>query len=113
MKMFTQAQSSEPVTSSSLAIQLQTTLNNNAEKLEARKEQALSSFRATVKNLRTINEGLRADVALANEMIATCTERKQKAELAIKDNEAVCEHILAIIGEEPKEDIVEHYDLEN
>lgn len=106
MRMFS-LQTTQPklvVSSSNLATQLQNSLNNNAEKLEARKEQALSSFRATVNNLRTINEALKADVALADEMIETCTKRRAEAQQAIKDNEAVCGHILAIIGDSDQED---------
>lgn len=99
MGMFNQSKSTQTITSSNLATQLQTSLNNNASKLQNRKEQALSTFRSTVKNLLTINEGLRSDVALADEMIAVCTARKAEAELAIKDNEAICRHILDIIGE--------------
>lgn len=86
-------------TTSGLATQLQTSLNNNAERLERRKDQALSSFRSTVKSLRAINESLQADVSLADEMIATCTARKTAAEREIKDNEAVCARILDIIGD--------------
>lgn len=89
----------EPVTTSGLAAQLQNSLNSNAERLERQKDYALSSFRSTVQNLRAINEGLKADVDLADEMIATCTTRKTAAEQAIKDNEAVCDRILGIIGD--------------
>lgn len=103
MGFMSQPRQASPVSSSNLATQLQNSLNNNAEKLEARKEQALSSFRATVKNLRTINEALKADVALADEMIETCTKRRSDAQQAIKDNEAVCSHILDIIGDVKEE----------
>lgn len=96
--MFNQSKSTNTITSSNLATQLQTSLNDNASKFQARKEQALSTFRLTVQNLLTINEGLRSDVALADEMIAACTSRKVEAELAIKDNELICKHILDIIG---------------
>lgn len=99
MGMFNQPKPAQTITSSNLATQLQTSLNNNASKLQVRKEQALSTFRSTVQNLLTINEGLRADVTLADEMIAACTSRKAEAELAIKDNELICKHILDIIGE--------------
>lgn len=87
------------VTSSGLATQLQNALETNAERLDARKDQALSSFRSTVQNLRAINQSLQQDVALAEQMIETCTKRRAEAEQQIKDNEAVCSHILQIIGD--------------
>lgn len=70
-------------------------------KLNARKDQALSSFRRTVQDLRHVNRALENDVALAEQMIATCQARKTEAEGAIADNNKVCESIIAIIGEVP------------
>ena len=99
MSFFSKPAAAPAPTTSGLATQLQSSLNHNAERLEKRKDQALSSFRSTVKSLRAINEGLQADVNLANEMIATCTARKASAEQEIKDNEAVCARILDIIGD--------------
>ena len=90
------------VTSSGLADQLSASLDRNAQKLEARKDRALSSFRRTVMDLRHVNQALQNDVALADQMIATCTARKEAAEQAIADNNKVCESITAIIGEVPE-----------
>ncbi len=91
-----------PVTSSGLADQLSASLDRNAQKLEARKDRALSSFRRTVLDLRHVNQALQNDVNLADQMIATCTTRKAEAEQAIADNNKVCDSIIAIIGEVPE-----------
>lgn len=104
----TKTTTAAPVTSSGLADQLSASLNRNAQKLEARKDQALSSFRRTVLDLRHVNQALQHDVDLANQMISTCTLRRADAEQAIADNNKVCDSIIAIIGEVPDDNV--HYD---
>lgn len=102
MGLFTKTATPAPVvTANGLADQLSQRMEANAAKLDARKDKALSSFRRTVLDLRHINQALEADIKLANEMIATCTARKDAAEQAIKDNMAVAQGIINIIGEVP------------
>lgn len=102
MGLFTKTATPAPVvTANGLADQLGQKMDANAAKLEQRKDRALSSFRRTVLDLRHINQALEADVKLAEEMIATCTKRRAEAEQAIKDNEAVAQGIINIIGEVP------------
>lgn len=101
MGFFSKPAPAPVVTTSGLADQLSANLNRNAERLAKRKDQALSSFRRTVIDLRHVNQALEADVRLADEMMAALTARKNDALLAIADNEKVCEGIIAIIGEVP------------
>lgn len=101
MGLFTKTAPAPVVTTSGLADQLSASLDRNAQKLEARKNSALSSFRRTVLDLRHVNQALENDVALAEQMIATCTARKEAALQEIADNNKVCESITAIIGEVP------------
>lgn len=103
MGFFTKTTPAAPVvTTSGLADQLSASLDRNAQKLEARKDRALSSFRRTVMDLRHVNQALQNDVTLADQMISTCTQRKAEAEQAIADNNKVCDSIIAIIGEVPE-----------
>ena len=90
-----------PVTASGLADQLSAQLERNAQKLEARKDRALSSFRRTVLDLRHINQALANEVSLTEQMIADCKARQEAANIAIGDNNKVIEGIINIIGEVP------------
>lgn len=90
-----------PVTASGLADQLSAQLERNAQKLESRKDRALSSFRRTVLDLRHINQALAAEVNLTEQMITECEARKNAANVAISDNNKVIEGIIGIIGEVP------------
>lgn len=102
MSIFTKKVVDTPViTADSLAGQLSAKLEQNATRLDNQKNRALSSFRRTVVDLRHVNMSLQADVKLAEQMIAACEKRKAEAEQAIKDNEAVCQGIINIIGEVP------------
>lgn len=102
MGFFTKTAAPTPVvTSTGLADQLSASLDRNAAKLDQRKDRALSSFRRTVQDLRHVNQALQNDVELAEQMIATCTARKEAALQAISDNNKVCESITAIIGDVP------------
>lgn len=90
-----------PITASGLADQLSAQLERNAQKLEARKDRALSSFRRTVLDLRHINQALTNEVTLTEQMIADCKARQEAANIAINDNNKVIEGIINIIGEVP------------
>lgn len=90
-----------PVTASGLADQLSAQLERNAQKLESRKDRALSSFRRTVLDLRHINQALAQEVSLTEQMIADCKARQDAANIAIGDNNKVIEGIIGIIGEVP------------
>lgn len=90
-----------PVTASGLADQLSAQLERNAQKLESRKDRALSSFRRTVLDLRHINQALAAEVTLTEQMITECEARKNAANVAISDNNKVIDGIIGIIGEVP------------
>lgn len=70
-----------------------------AATLAAKRDSALSTFRATVQQLNALNSSLDEDIATADEMIAFYTAQKQNAEKAKSDNAAVAQHILNIIGE--------------
>lgn len=94
----------QAVTNSSLAIKFQKALDQSAKELDTEREQALFNFRQTVNSLVVVNEMLRQDVAVAEEMIKACQNRKLEAEQQIKDNEAICDHILEIIGEPIKQE---------
>lgn len=101
---------SAPVTASGLADQLSAQLERNAQKLEARKDRALSSFRRTVLDLRHINQALANEVSLTEQMIADCKARQEAANIAIGDNNKVIEGIIGIIGEVPDTCIDENED---
>lgn len=101
---------SVPVTASGLADQLSAQLERNAQKLEARKDRALSSFRRTVLDLRHINQALANEVSLTEQMIADCKARQEAANIAIGDNNKVIEGIIGIIGEVPDTCIDENED---
>lgn len=90
-----------PVTASGLADQLSAQLERNAQKLESRKDRALSSFRRTVLDLRHINQALANEVSLTEQMMKECELRKAAAQTAINDNDKVIEGIIGIIGEVP------------
>lgn len=111
MGFFTKsAPASTPVTASGLADQLSAQLERNAQKLESRKDRALSSFRRTVLDLRHINQALSAEVGLTEQMIAECEARKTAARTAIQDNNKVIDGIIGIIGEVPDACIDENED---
>lgn len=99
-----------PVTASGLADQLSAQLERNAQKLEARKDRALSSFRRTVLDLRHINQALANEVSLTEQMITDCKARQEAANIAIGDNNKVIEGIINIIGEVPDTCIDENED---
>lgn len=99
-----------PVTASGLADQLSAQLERNAQKLEARKDRALSSFRRTVLDLRHINQALANEVSLTEQMIADCKARQEAANIAIGDNNKVIEGIINIIGEVPDQCVDEDGD---
>lgn len=102
MGLFSKEAAPAPVvTANGLADQLSQKMDANSAKLEQRKDRALSSFRRTVLDLRHINQALQSDVKLTEEMIATCTKRRAEAQQAIKDNEAIAQGIINIIGEVP------------
>ena len=102
MGLFTKTNTNPtPVTASGLADQLSAQLERNAQKLEARKDRALSSFRRTVLDLRHINQALTNEVNLTEQMIADCKARQEAANIAIGDNNKVIEGIINIIGEVP------------
>lgn len=102
MSFFTRTAPTAPViTASGLADQLTAQLERNAQKLESRKDRALSSFRRTVLDLRHINQALDNEVKLTEQMMAECRARQDAANLAIQDNNKVIEGIVAIIGEVP------------
>lgn len=102
MGLFTKTNTNPtPVTASGLADQLSAQLERNAQKLEARKDRALSSFRRTVLDLRHVNQALANEVALTEQMIADCQARREAANVAIGDNNKVIEGIINIIGEVP------------
>lgn len=86
-------------TPKALATQVMTATANQRERLANQRDNAVSQFRATVTNLRAVNAALDEDIALADEFIAFYTQQKEQASKAKADNEAVCEHILKIIGE--------------
>lgn len=101
MGFFTKTTAPAPVTASGLADQLSAQLERNAQKLEVRKDRALSSFRRTVLDLRHINQALAQEVSLTEQMIADCKARQEAANIAIGDNNKVIEGIIGIIGEVP------------
>jgi hypothetical protein len=67
--------------------------------LDAQKDSALSMFRSTASKLEAVNKGLMNSVEDLNTLIEFATEKKESAEKAISDNEAVRKKILDILGE--------------
>lgn len=65
----------------------------------ARRNSALSTFRATAEELTSINDELDADAREAQELIEFLTARKNEALRGKADNEAVISRIYEIIGE--------------
>ena len=64
-----------------------------------RKGNALSTFRATVAELRSINEDLDESIEVCNKAISFYMAKREAAVKEKSDNEAVAKHIVDIIGE--------------
>lgn len=90
-----------PVTSTSLADQLNIQMDRSQKRLDARKDRALSSFRRTVMDLRHVNKALDNDIDLCDKLMAELSQRKDAALTARTDNEKVIDGIIAIIGDVP------------
>lgn len=89
------------VTTNGLADQLGAQMERSQQKLDARKDRALSSFRRTVMDLRHVNKALDNDIDLCDRLMAELSARKDAALTAKNDNEKVIEGITAIIGDVP------------
>lgn len=102
MGFFTKTVATTPtVTTTGLADQLGVQMERSQQKLDARKDRALSSFRRTVMDLRHVNKALDNDIDLCDRLMAELSQRKDAALTARTDNEKVIEGIVAIIGDVP------------
>lgn len=75
-----------------------TATSTQAAAISGRAQTAVSTFRATVDQLRAVNADLDTEIATANQMIAFYTEQLNSANKQKADNEAICAKILDIIG---------------
>ena len=86
-------------TTKALAEKAMAALSQDSVTFSARKNTALSTFRATVQELNDINIGLDECIANADKMIAFYSAEREAAVKAKDDNAAVAQRILEIIGE--------------
>lgn len=86
-------------TPAALAGKAMSAASQNASALGVKREAALSSFRATVNQLKEVNTQLDEDIAMAEKMISFYQTQKDEAVQLKADNDAVASKILEIIGE--------------
>lgn len=67
--------------------------------LQAKKDTALGTFRATASSLASVNEKLDAKIKTMDNLVNLVSSEKETAQKMMADNEAVRKKILDIIGE--------------
>lgn len=100
MGMFTKTIEAAPAeTPEAIAKHAVSSLIASNTKLQARKDNAISSFRMAANELAEVNEALAENVSIATQMRDFFIDHGNSLKKAMADNSAVRERILEIIGE--------------